>query len=99
MTLYGADVHSDSAGNILCILHILRFLCIYLFFLIYPVFLQLCSSTAAHNDCSAIFKSAAWYALLDRLDEEVDGILSCRNPAVLTAYIDGLIKTSVLLWK
>ncbi len=70
-------------------------------FMIYPVFLQLCSGTAAHNDCSAIFKSAAWYALIDRLDEEVpvDGILSCSNSAVLTAYIDGLIKTSVRLWK
>jgi hypothetical protein len=51
---------------------------------------------AAHEDRVAIFKSASWYALLD---EEVDEILSSSNAAVLAAYIDGLIKTSVRLWK
>jgi hypothetical protein len=47
---------------------------------------------------SAIFKSAAWHALLD---EEVVGFFSCNNAsaAVVAAYKEGFIQISVHLWK
>jgi hypothetical protein len=69
-------------------------ICIYIAYLAYFGNVSNCCS-AAHEDSVTIFKSASWYALLD---EEVDGNFSSSKAAILAAYIDGLIKTSVRLW-
>ena len=48
------------------------------------------------DDRTAIFKAAAHYSLTDA---ELDEILSCSDVPVLTAYIDGLFRAAVRLWK
>ena len=47
-------------------------------------------------DRTAIFKAAAHYSLTDA---ELAEILSCSDVPVLTAYIDGLFRAAVRLWK
>ena len=44
----------------------------------------------------AIFKAAAHYSLMDA---ELEEILLCSDVPVLTAYIDGLFRAAVRLWK
>ena len=48
------------------------------------------------DDRMAIFKAAAEYSLTDEVLEE---ILSCSDVPVLTAYIDGLFRAAVRLWR
>jgi hypothetical protein len=80
---------------VFCVFRVFMSICI---ICVLRVFFEYVSNycSAAHEDRVAIFKSASWYALLD---EEVDEIFSSSNAAVLVSYIDGLIKTSVRLWK
>ncbi len=48
------------------------------------------------DDRMAIFKAAAEFSLTDNKLEE---ILSCSDVPVLTAYIDGICRAAVRLWK
>jgi hypothetical protein len=48
------------------------------------------------DDRMAIFKAAAEYYLTAA---ELEEILSCSDVPVLTAYIDGLFRAAVRLWK
>ena len=48
------------------------------------------------DDRTAIFKAAAHYSFTDA---ELEEILLCSDVPVLTAYIDGLFRAAVRLWK
>ncbi len=48
------------------------------------------------DDRMAIFNEAAEYSLTD---DELEEILSCSDVPVQTAYIDGLFRAAVRLWK
>jgi hypothetical protein len=48
------------------------------------------------DDRIAIFKAASDYSLTD---EELEEILTCSDAPDLTAYIDGLFRAGVRLWK
>jgi hypothetical protein len=73
--------------HILYILHILH---------IWNYDTDACLVSSGYDDHMAIYKAAAWYSLTD---EELAEILACSDIPVLTAYIDGVFRAAVRLWK
>ncbi len=52
--------------------------------------------SSGYDDRMAIYKAVAWYSLTD---EELPEILAFSDIPVLTAYIDGVFRAAVRLWK
>jgi hypothetical protein len=95
VALYGADIPMEESGILKHILHILYIL-IFKLCILHILHIQYVFLGAGHTDRLHILKSAAFYALTD---EELEEILACDSEPVLKAYVMGVFRAAVRLWK
>jgi hypothetical protein len=93
VALYGADIPLEDSGSFFAIILLIQHILHTLHISIYIVYIH---PLAGHSDRMIIFKSAAYYALID---DELEEILSCDNEPVFRAYVGGLFRAACRLWK